>query len=123
MHVREQRVQRQHPAVLGDVGLLVPGRGAGVAVAPALPGAAPDREVELGQVGVLEGGDRALPVGRPVDPAVVDADRHTVGGQPDVALQRVSADLHGPPVRCERVLGEVLGRATVSHDHHHGNTA
>ena len=116
-HVRQQRVQGQHPAVHLDV-RLVQDRGVGGCGL-----VAPGGEVQLRQVGVLQRRDRPVAVRGAVDPAVVHAHGDTVCGQPDVALQRVRAHLDRPPVRCERVLSPVGGRAPVSHHGHHGTTA
>ena len=77
-----------------------------------LPGA----EVQRGQVRELQGGHGAAAVGGAVHSPVVHAHQLAVGGEPHVAFQGVRAVLDRPPVRGERVLGGVLGGASVG-DH------
>ena len=76
----------------------------------------PGPEVELVELGQLEGRDDAAGVAGAVDPAVVDADEVTVGGQAYVALERIGARVDGPLVGGHRVLGR-LGRGAPVRDH------
>lgn len=77
-----------------------------------LPGA----PVEPLQLCQLQRGDDAGAVRGAVHRAVVNADQVPVGGEPDVALQPVRADLDGVQIGRERVLGLSVTRPTMSND-------
>ena len=114
-HQFEQPLQGQHAAALGRVHLPVR-RLIRVLEPPPLLLLLPRPEVQRRQVGELQGGDRAAPVGRTVDTPVVYADQMAVGGEADVTLQCVRPVLDGLPVGGQGVFGDVLGRTAVGHD-------
>jgi hypothetical protein len=104
-----QRQQVRAVVPLDDVGDLVVRRG-GLPL-QLLPGP-PVQPLELGQ---LQGRHEAAAVGGPVDAPVVHAHQVTVGGEPDVALERVGADLDGLEVGGEGVLRLVGAGTPVRH--------
>lgn len=113
LHPAARVVDQLQQPVQGEYGrtLPVPVRGL-VRVLPVPPGS----EVEGGEIGQLQSGDRAAAVRRAVHPAVVHTDEMAVGGEPHVAFESVGAVLDGARVRGEGVLGCVLGRPSVSDD-------
>ncbi len=92
----------------------------GFLVAP-LPGLArlPGAEVQGGEIGELQGGDRAAAVGRTVDPTVVHAHQVAVGGEAHIALEGVRTVLDRFGVRGQGVLGGLLGGSSVGDDLNH----
>jgi hypothetical protein len=75
----------------------------------------PGLEVPALELGQLQGRDDPAAAAGPVDAAVVHADQVSVGGQPDIALERVRAVGQRLLVRPQRVLGQQVARAAMGH--------
>src|SRR5450759_3261155 len=75
-----------------------------------------DEGAEALESGQLQCGDGALPVGGPVDIAIVGTDQMRVGREPYVALEGLRAFVDGAQVGLERVLGQVLAGSSVGDD-------
>ena len=107
-HGLQQLAQGQHP-----VQRLVADRRLVVELGPRV---LPRRDVQLLELGELQGRDGVAPAGGTAQVAVVDADEVPVGGEPDVALEALGPGVECRDVRAQRVLGVLVAGASVGDD-------